>query len=81
MKHRKTPVRPTADRVVSLGFENLVGDKWLGRLTGEENIAYKIIANLEELIESLAHTRPKWFFVGCNSHGSLGYINFECVRG
>lgn len=82
MKHRKKPVRPTADKVVSLGFENLVGDKWIGETYSDaENVAYKIIANLEELIESLAHTRPKWFFVGCNIHGSLGYINFNVFEG
>ena len=78
MKHRKTPVRPTADRVVSLGLENLVGYKWLGV---ERNNVYKTTANLEELIESLAYTRPKWFFVGCNSHGSLGYLTFEVFEG
>ena len=78
MKHRKTPVRPTADRVVSLGLENLVGYKWLGV---ERNNVYKTTANLEELIESLAYTRPKWLFVGCNSHGSLGYLTFEVFEG
>ena len=78
MKHRRAPVRPTADKVVSLGFENLVGDKWL---VANDSSAYKVTANLEELIESLAYTRPKWLFVGCNSHGSLGYINFNVFEG
>ena len=78
MKHNRTPVRPTADKVVSIGFENLVGDKWLAV---NDSSAYKVTANLEELIDTLAHTRPKWFFVGCNSHGSLGYINFNVFEG
>ena len=78
MKHHRTPVRPTADKVVSLGFENLVGGKWLAV---NDSSAYKVTANLEELIDTLAHTRPKWFFVGCNSHGSLGFINFNVFEG
>ena len=78
MKHNRTPVRPTADKVVSIGFENLVGGKWLAV---NDSSAYKVTANLEELIDTLAHTRPKWFFVGCNSHGSLGFINFNVFEG
>jgi hypothetical protein len=78
MKNRKIPTRPSEDRLVSLGSDNLVGEKWL---VGEDRSRYNIVANLEELIESLAHTRPKWLFVGCDSYSSYGYSNFDVFEG
>lgn len=78
MKNRKIPTRPSEDKLVSLGSDNLVGEKWLVR---EDRSRYNIVANLEELIESLAHTRPKWLFVGCDSYSSYGYSNFNVFEG
>ena len=78
MKNRKIPTRPSEDRLVSLGSDNLVGEKWL---VGEDRSRYNIVANLGELIESLAHTRPKWLFVGCDSYSPYGYSNFDVFEG
>lgn len=77
MKHRRTPRRPTADKLVSISshYENLVGETWLANSRGQV-----VSSNMDNLIYTLARTRPSWFFVGCAGFDS-GYNRFHVFEG
>lgn len=80
MKHSVTPVRPTAEHLapLSVGYENLLGEKYIIESYSSSS---KINPDLEELIETLAYTRPKWLFVGCKCLRHRGFYSFNVFEG